>query len=353
VNVRRVIPRDAIPSVDDPGFGSEYDGDPDDRVVAVDAADPPRAYPVRYLRFHEIVNDVLDGAGDGDALGDSVRDRDALGDDVRVGDAIDGEARGDAGDPIAVTWCPLCGSAAVYDRKHGGRTLEFGVSGKLAADDLVMYDRETGSEWKQSSGECLAGDFAGESLSVRPAAVLPWESFRDAYPDGVVLRPPGGESEAAGPGDAPEPIDYDDAPYAEYLASDGFGLAAHRGTDGARTWDRDDLDPKTVVLGVEADGDALGFPLPRVRAAGGVVRATVGDRAVVVVADETAGIHAYADPGYAFELAGSGVVADGTTWDVATGRAADGRRLERVPSRRLFAFAWRDDHGGDAFHDPE
>jgi hypothetical protein len=323
VNVRQVIPRDAIPSVDDPAFGSEYDGDPGDLVVAVDSADPPRAYPIRYLRFHEIVNDDVGGGSAGDA------------------------------DPIAVTWCPLCGSAAVYDRQRGGRTLEFGVSGKLADDDLVMYDRETGSEWKQSSGECLSGAFAGESLSVRPAAVLPWESFRATYPDGVALRPPGGESEAAGAGDDPEPIDYDDAPYAEYLASDGFGLAAHRGTDAGRTWDRDDLDPKAVVLGVDVDDDALGFPLPRVRAAGGVVRATVGDRPVVAFADDAAGVHAYADPGHAFERTDAGVVADGTTWDVATGRAADDRRLERVSTRRLFAFAWRDDHGDDAFYTVE
>ena len=338
MNVRQVIPPDAIPSVDDPRFGDEYDGDPRDRVVVVDSADPPRAYPVRYLRFHEIVNDALGG--------------DIPGTDAPDGEALEGDAPDDAGDPIAVTWCPLCGSAAAYDREHGGRTLEFGVSGKLADDDLVMYDRETGSEWKQSSGECIAGDLAGASLSVRPAAVLPWESFRDAYPDGVVLRPPGGESEAAGSGDAPEPVDYGDDPYAEYVASDGFGLAAHRGTDGARTWNRDDLDPKTVVLGVETDGDALGFPLPRVLAAGGVVRATVGDKGVVVVADESAGIHAYADPGHAFESDDAEVAADGTTWDVATGRAADGRRLERVPSRRLFAFAWRDDHGDAAFYAP-
>jgi hypothetical protein len=317
MNVRRVVPRDAIPSVDDPSFGERYDGEADDTVIAVENGERARAYPVRYLHYHEIVNDT-------------------------IGD-----------DPIAVTWCPLCGSAVVYDRRHRGRVLEFGVSGKLADDDLVMYDRGTESEWKQSSGECIAGQFAGDSLSVRPGAMLSWREFRDAHPDGVVLRPPGGESEAASDGDSPAPIDYDASPYADYFAGEGFGLAAHRGTDGDREWAREDLRPKTAVLGFETGDAALGFPLPRVLDAGGVVRTTVGERPVLVVATEAGNVHGFADPGIQFTWTEAGLVGDGTTWDPATGRAADGRRLDRLPTRRVFAFAWRDDHGPDAFYDPD
>jgi len=315
VNVRQVIPRDAIPSVDDPSFADRYPGEADDLVVAVEWADPPRAYPVQYLQFHEIVNDGVDGT------------------------------------PVAVTWCPLCGSAVVYDRRHRDRTLTFGVSGKLADDDLVMYDRETESEWKQSSGECIAGQFAGDSLSVRPASVLPWGRFREGAPDGVVLERPGGVSETASDGDDPAPIDYDDAPYREYFRSEGFGLDAHRGGD-SREWDVEDLDPKAAVLGVEVGDEAVGFPLPAVRAASGVVQETVGGRDVVVFATAEAGIHGFADPGYDFERVDEEFVADGTTWDPATGRAADGRALDRLAARRLFAFAWRDDHGPSAFYSP-
>jgi hypothetical protein len=317
MNVRRVVPCDAIPSVDSPSFGDRYDGDADDTVIAVEGGECPRAYPVRYLHYHEIVND---------SLGD---------------------------DPIAVTWCPLCGSAVVYDRRHRDRVLEFGVSGKLADDDLVMYDRETESEWKQSSGECIAGRFAGDSLSVRPGAMLSWREFRDAHPDGVVLRPPGGESEAASDDDSPAPIDYDASPYDDYFAGEGFGLAAHRGTDGGREWSRDDLRPKAVVLGVETGDASLGFPLPRVLDAGGVVRTTVGERPVLVVATEAGDIHGFTDPGIQFAWTGAGLVGDGTTWDPATGRAADGRRLERLATRRVFAFVWQDDHGPNAFYDPD
>jgi hypothetical protein len=349
MNVRQVVPRDAIPSVDDPEFGDGYFGDPDDEVVVVERADlgdggergndgadrTARAYPVRILNYHEIVND-------------------------RLGDR-----------PVAVTWCPLCGSAVVYDREVAGRVLEFGVSGKLADDDLVMYDRETDSEWKQSLGEAISGELEGESLRVLPSSVTTYRRFRETHPEGRVLQRPGGASEASGPDEDPEPIDYDDAPYADYFDSDGFGLAAHRGEgdedsegnggdDGGREWDREDLDPKTVVLGVESgedgegeedDADSLGFPLPRVEAAGGVVQATVGGRDLAVFATPD-GIHAFENPGYEFapvEGADDRFRADGTSWDGATGESDDGRTLERVPARRLFAFAWQDDHGRDAF----
>lgn len=75
-----------------------------------------------------------------------------------------------------------------------------------------MYDRETDSEWKQSLGECIAGPLAGASLSVLPAALVEYGTFERDH-DGVVLQPPGGESEAAGPGAEPTPVEYDGDPY--------------------------------------------------------------------------------------------------------------------------------------------
>ncbi|AFK18560.1 DUF3179 domain-containing protein [Haloferax mediterranei ATCC 33500] len=323
MNVRQVIPRDAIPSVEDPRFVETYSGPEDDEVISLTVGDDTRAYPIRYLHYHEIVNDTVGGI------------------------------------PVAVTWCPLCGSAVVYDRRVGDRTLEFGVSGKLADDDLVMYDRETESEWKQSLGEAIAGELAGESLTVLPAGVTTWDAFTDTNPDGRVMTPPGGESEAAGDGDDPEPIDYDLEPYEHYFEMDGYGLGAHRGT-GGRDWDADldDIDPKTVVVGLEHEGVAVGVPLPVVESASGVVTVDMRkespdeDRHSVVVFATDAGIHAFSNPGFTFDSVGDSRTfrADGTDWDGATGVAEDGRKLDRVPACRLFAFAWRDDHGADAFY---
>ena len=236
MNVEEVLPRDTIPSIDEPSFDTEYFGESTDEVIVVESTSTsraPRAYPIRVLHYHEICNDATGNR------------------------------------PITVTWCPLCASAVVYDARVDGQALTFGVSGKLADDDLVMYDRETDSEWKQSTGTCLTGLLEGRSLSVLPASVLSYERFAAEYHEGVVLVPPGGESEAASADDVPATIRYDMTPYESYFETEGFGLAAHRDGEPMRTWKRTDLAPKDVVLGIERDGDALGFPLERVREAGG------------------------------------------------------------------------------------
>jgi len=314
VNVVSVLPKDAIPSIDDPTFGEEYVGDPDDEVLVVEsdgAASPARAYPIRILNYHEVVNDAV-ATADGDV------------------------------DPIAVTWCPICGSGVVYDATVGGRRLTFGVSGKLADDDLVLYDRETDSEWKQSTGECIAGEFDDERLRVRPGPMTTYAAFREAHPDGVVLRP-NSEGSAAASG-------YDPSGYEAYAEREAFGLRGMRGEGPEREWDRDDLDPKTVVLGVTpADGGALGFPLPVVQAAGGVVEATVGETDVAVLATGD-GLHAFERPEFEFRIDGGTVRGGGATWTPATGESDDGRRLRRVETRRLYAFAWQDDHGPRSFY---
>jgi len=311
MHVQNVLPRDGIPSIDDPSFGPSYFGDADDEMIVVESDDEAtRAYPIRILSYHEIVNDSVDGR------------------------------------PIAVMWCPICWSAAVYDRRVNGRTLTFGVSGKLADDALVLYDRESDTEWQQSTGTAISGELDGARLDVLPAATLTWERFRERYPDGVVLQSIEESPESA---DGTLRSSYDMAPYNRYAASDAFGLYGMRGTGTPRSWERSDLKAKTIVLGVERCTDAVGYPLPHVQAAGGAVTDTVGGDALVVVAVDD-GIHAFEDPGFAFDVRDGSLHGDGAVWDVATGESDDGRRLDRVPSRRLFAFAWQDAHGADSFY---
>ena len=322
MHVQDVLPRDAIPSIDDPSFETDYFGDGDDEAVVVDA-DPPRAYPVRILSYHEIVNDVLGGPGP-------------------AGNDTDGEPL-----PIAVTWCPICASAVVYDRRVDGRTLTFGTSGKLADDALVMYDRETGSEWKQPLGTAIDGPLDGTDLRVVPASVTSVAAFRSAHPDGVVLQPVhGGDDDPRGR--SPAAV-YEMAPYDRYDADPAFGLRAMRGEGPKRSWERKDIDAKTTVLGIGNGEDAVGYPAPVVAADGGVVADTVGGLSVVVagVGDE---LHAFEDPGHEFELREGSLVGDGTAWDLTTGRSDDGQQLTRVPARRLYAFAWQDDHGPGSFY---
>ncbi|WP_349367777.1 DUF3179 domain-containing protein [Salinarimonas sp.] len=148
-------PKDGIPSIDDPVFEPASAVDIPDRepVIVFPLGENARAYPLRVLMWHEIVNDEIDGA------------------------------------PVAVTYCPLCNAAVVFDRAVDGRTLEFGTTGKLRHSDLVMYDRETESWWQQFTGEAIAGDYAGTELDMLPSRVAPFSEFRTAHPEGPVLVP--------------------------------------------------------------------------------------------------------------------------------------------------------------------
>lgn len=137
----------------------------------------------------------------------------------------------------------------------------------------------------------------------------------------------------------------------EYRCWDQFGLYGMRGTGVVQAWDREELDAKTVVYGVDLGGDVRGYPLPLVHGASGVVTDRLGGRDLLVVAEGDR-VAAYVDPGHAFELREGTLHGDAATWDTVTGGSADGRSLERVAGVRQFAFAWQDSHGPASFHEP-
>ena len=149
-------PKDGIPSIDNPKFvpvAEMTDLAATEPVVGLVVNGDARAYPLRILTWHEIVNDVVGGV------------------------------------PVAVTYCPLCNSAVVYDRRVEGRATEFGTTGKLRNSDLVMYDRDTESWWQQFLGEGIVGARTGVRLTALPARLESWERFTKRHPDGKVLVP--------------------------------------------------------------------------------------------------------------------------------------------------------------------
>lgn len=151
-------PKDGIPALSDPQFievaqETRIKGTEPVITVLVDGQ-RPRAYPIRYLTWHEIVNDT-------------------------IGDI-----------PVAVTFCPLCNSALTFDRRVGDRVLTFGVSGKLRNSDMVMYDRETLSWWQQAIGTGIVGEMTGTELALLPSWMEGFAQFADRHPDGVVMAEP-------------------------------------------------------------------------------------------------------------------------------------------------------------------
>jgi Protein of unknown function (DUF3179) len=147
--------RDGIPPIDEPRFVSvgaaaqRLDGG--EPVLAVEVGGSARAYPHQILIWHEIVNDTL------------------------------------AGRPIAVTYCPLCNSSLVFDRRVDGRVLTFGTTGNLRNSDLVMWDRQTESWWQQLTGAAVVGELTGARLQVLESQTLSFADFRKRFPGGEVL----------------------------------------------------------------------------------------------------------------------------------------------------------------------
>jgi len=122
---------------------------------------------------------------------------------VRSGDGVRGWplvhllrrelAVGEAGGrPVAVTFCSLCMTARVWDRRHDGRTLDLRVSGLLHSGNSLLWDRRTGSLWRQADGRGVAGDHAGRALTEVPHVTLSFGALRDARPDALVMRPADG-----------------------------------------------------------------------------------------------------------------------------------------------------------------
>jgi hypothetical protein len=163
--------RNAIPAMVSPevmtvreteAFNQEHRGNylvSDDRVIGVTLGGESRAYPLRVLNWHEIVNDSLGGV------------------------------------PIAVTYHPLCDSVAVFERTVDGRVAEFGVSGLLLDSNQLFYDRteRLGREslWSQLAGRAISGEDArrGVTLRLLPVSVATWAHWSEARPGTTVLRP--------------------------------------------------------------------------------------------------------------------------------------------------------------------
>ena len=265
-------PRDGIPALTDPAFVplDEKTGlDPREPVVSLTLEGETRAYPIRYLTWHEIANDRIGGV------------------------------------PVAVTYCPLCNTAVVFDRRVGGETLEFGVSGLLRHSDMIMYDRTHFTWWQQFTGEAIVGALTGAELRALPSRMESWANFRARAPEGaVVMAEPEGWSR-----------DYGRNPYVGYDGLDWpFLYRGERPPHG--------IAPLARVVRV----GARAWPMTRVAEAGRIAEAGV-------VIDWTEGQASALD---AADLAGGAHVGDIAVRDAETGAP--------VVHEVTFAFAFH------AFH---
>lgn len=308
-------PKDGIPAIDEPKFESPAEADRwlenSDPVVLVEHGGEVKAYPLAILIWHEIVNDNV------------------------------------GGQPVSVTFCPLCNTALVFDRNVAGRILDFGTTGRLRHSDLIMYDRQTETWWQQAVGEAIVGELLGTVLDFVPANTYAWEMARSLYPDLLVLSRDTGQQR-----------DYGRNPYVGYDDPGGTPLPM---------FFRADEDPRLPamerVVSVDIDdGWAVGFKaLSEAR----VINDEVGGLSFAVVWKSGASSAVDRSQISSGRDVGQTAVFDrrvgdrtltlewkneslrdretGSTWDLA-GRALagplTGERLRSVPHGNHFWFGW-------------
>ena len=209
-NIRRGIGapgdiKDKIPSIDSPKFVTVAEADDwiedDELILVFKKDDVTRVYPFQILVWHEIVNDEING------------------------------------EPILITYCPLCGSGIVYERKIQGEEVEFGTSGKLYNTNLIMYDRRTETYWQQIGGMAILGPLTGLKLKLLDSNVVGWGEFKNLNPDAEVLSQNTGF-----------PRSYGRDPYGNYNTDSGFYFPV----DEQDT--KSGIHPKNIVFGIEING---------------------------------------------------------------------------------------------------
>jgi hypothetical protein len=185
-------------------------------VLALQYKGIERVYPLQILVWHEIANDVV------------------------------------SGDPLLITYCPLCGSGIAYYRVLDGDPVEFGTSGKLYNSNLIMYDDKTNTYWQQIDGNAIKGELTGFELQEISIDTVVWRDWKKSHPNSQVLSKNTGFSRS-----------YGTDPYGSYY-EDSFLLFPPDEQD-------DRIHPKTVIHGIEIKGDYKAYQEDDIIMAGGKI----------------------------------------------------------------------------------
>jgi hypothetical protein len=289
---------------DSPAFAGadEVKVDSDDKVLAVKMGQEARAYPIRTMGYHHIVNDTVNGM------------------------------------PIAVTYCTLCHTGMVYSRVMDGRTLRFRLAG-INNGNALLRDEETSSIWQQSTGEAIFGPLKGRQLALLPSDELTFGLWRREQPHGQVLKP--------------------DAPYqAEYDPKDWETRVAKTRTVVDTT--KSGIGPHQLMIGVTVDGRSKAYPIEAILAAKLIQDRIESAPVVIVVGPDGASIRAFVNDHVAVDGArltfaagqGEAVMTDaqtGSAWNFQ-GCAVEGKMagtcLKEIDAHKDYWFDWMNHHPG-------
>ena len=200
--------KDGIPAIDKPDFlsaGFAAFLTVSDPVLGLSIGGDSRAYPIRIMNWHEVVNDHF------------------------------------GKQPVVVTYCPLCGTGVAFAARVAGRELDFGVSGLLYNSDVLLYDRQTQSLWSQLLGKAISGPLKGTELQRLALTHTNWGDWRRLHPDTRVLSANTGRARP-----------YQRNPYAGYETTEELYFPVAFRSAG--------FHPKERVLGVALGGQYKAFP---------------------------------------------------------------------------------------------
>lgn len=207
--------RDNIPAIQNPKYVAAANADfmqPSDNVIGININNDIKAYSIKILTWHEIVNDIVGGK------------------------------------PVVISYCPLCNSVYVFSRQIGDSTFTFGVSGLLYNSNVVMYDHQTKSLWSQVKAEAISGAMTGAEMPQIAATATTWQDWILQHPNTEVLSKDTGYER-----------DYDRSPYGDYVASREIMFPVQQTSDRYH--------PKTLVAGIEIEGAYKAYPFPELKKA--------------------------------------------------------------------------------------
>lgn len=153
----------------------------------------------------------------------------------------------------------------VYSRNAAGRTLTFGISGRLYKSNVLLYDHQTESLWSQLMNMAIAGPMVTTELDQIPSSRVSFKKWLKKHPDGLLLSDDTGYNR-----------DYSRDPYEGYyrVGTIWFPVGDVRG----------DLSPKDRILGIELNGTARAYPLEKLtRTSGRHVDRMAGQAVVIKV----------------------------------------------------------------------
>jgi len=222
--------RDGIPAIDRPRFISagraEFLQDRD-RVLGINRNSVTKAYPIRILNYHEIVNDEF------------------------------------GGEAVVVTYCPLCGTGMAFIASVDGSVRDFGVSGLLYNNDVLLYDRESLSLWSQLMKQAVTGPMRGTRLQQVAMSHTTWGDWRRRYPDTLVLSTDTGARR-----------DYQRSPYAGYAGSEDVYFPMGE-------MDRR-YHPKEQVIGLSLGNNSKAYPFAELSRRHGELRDSFATREILI-----------------------------------------------------------------------